>query len=51
MSAEVMFCGRCNRQLKSESSRKVGYGPVCALKAAREKEEAEKLEGVESKAE
>lgn len=51
MSAEVMFCGRCNRQLKSESSRKIGYGPVCAAKSAAEKEAAEKLEASESKPE
>ncbi|WP_368859198.1 DUF6011 domain-containing protein [Cohnella sp. GbtcB17] len=42
-------CLRCNRPLKSEKSRKVGYGPVCAARATAEREEAEKLEAAETK--
>lgn len=28
----LMYCHRCNRQLKSEKSRKKGYGPFCDKK-------------------
>lgn len=24
-----VYCARCNRKLRTESSRKVGYGPTC----------------------
>lgn len=29
-------CLRCNRRLKSESARKIGYGPSCLRKAQHE---------------
>lgn len=28
-SEEVVFCNRCGRPLKSELSKKLGYGPSC----------------------
>lgn len=30
MSEQYVFCGRCNRRLKSAASKEIGYGPACA---------------------
>lgn len=31
-TVEEKYCGRCNRKLKSEKSRELGFGPVCKRK-------------------
>ncbi|GAE32424.1 DUF6011 domain-containing protein [Alkalihalobacillus hemicellulosilyticus] len=41
---EIVQCKRCGRALKSESSRKKGYGPTCAKKAAEEPQELDSIE-------
>lgn len=34
-----LYCKRCNRPLKNERSRDIGYGPVCAEKQQLEDDE------------
>lgn len=36
-------CARCNRQLKSEKSMELGYGPTCYRKHLKEQADAEFL--------
>lgn len=36
-------CARCNRQLKSEKSIELGYGPTCYRKHLKEQADAEFL--------
>ncbi|MFA9459098.1 DUF6011 domain-containing protein [Halalkalibacter sp. AB-rgal2] len=40
----IVQCKRCGRVLKSDSSRKKGYGPTCAKKVAEEPQELDLIE-------
>jgi len=49
MDKKLEFCARCNRALKSESSKKVGFGPVCHRKHEAEKALVEQSAAAEQK--
>jgi hypothetical protein len=41
-------CRRCHRALKNPDSRAKGYGPICILREAKERMEAQELAGAAS---
>lgn len=43
MEKEYEFCLRCNRKLKKEDARKIGYGPVCFEKMRVEQDNQHRL--------
>lgn len=48
MEIKTENCGRCGRELKTEKSKLVGYGPVCKRKVDAEAERSEQLTTEES---